>query len=241
MSIGHNNPPAYDSEKLDKLATTANEFAEIAKEWAATEITEENAGRANDFVTGGRKLIKTIEEARTADKAPHLEAGKAVDAAYKPLVTVLDKALDGVKRALTEFAKVKAEAEAAAARKVAEAARKAAEEAEAQRKAAEEAGNAIAAEAAAQAAEEARKAEQQAASTKATGAIESGTGMGRTAALRTYYVAEVVDPAKATLWALKQESGLFRELVIKIANAAKRHDKSIEIPGIKFIEEKRIA
>ena len=241
MSIGHNNPPPFDAGRLDALKTTATEFAAVAKDWAKTEITEENAGRANDFLTGGRRLIKQIEEARKADKEPYIEAGKAVDAAYKPLVTVLETALDGVKAALTAFAKIKAEAEAAAARKAAEEARIAAEMAEAERKAAEEAGDEIAAEEARMAAEEARKAEQLAASAKSTGAVESATGMGRTAALRTYYTAEIVDPIKAITWAFRENPAEMRALVVRMAEARKRHDKTTEIPGIKFNADQRIA
>lgn len=69
-------------------------------------------------------LRKKIEATHKTEKEPHLEAGRAVDAKYKPLLTKINQAVEGVTKLLTKYM----EAERERQRQAAEAARKAAEE-----------------------------------------------------------------------------------------------------------------
>ena len=57
------------------------------------EFDEDLAARANDFITGAKQLAKEAEEARKAEKAPHLEAAKAVDASWEAIQTRIAKVI----------------------------------------------------------------------------------------------------------------------------------------------------
>lgn len=124
--IGANNPPpevAFSME-IDDL------FAMVA---AAGEVTNEEQDAAMDgLLDDFRKVRKSVDQQRASEKKVHDEAGKAVQARYKPLLEKADRGADEIKRLLTPYrARVKAEKDAAAA--------KAREEAEALQKAAQEA------------------------------------------------------------------------------------------------------
>jgi hypothetical protein len=236
--IGHNNPPPFDEAKRQEFALAANEFARTWKEWEGVKITDENAGRLNDFFEGARKTALLIEKQRKADKEPHLEAGRMVDAAYKAVGSVIEKVVESARKALSAHAQELAKREAEAKAKAMEAARKAAEEAAAAAAAAEdevERAQAL------QAQEDALQAALEAEAAKTTGRIESESGLGRTTALRTTYHAEIADPIKALTWAYRYDRAELTMLVLKMANAAKRADKSVEIPGVTFRKEEKIA
>jgi len=237
-TIGHNRGPVFDEAKRQELAGAANEFAATWKEWAGVEITADNAERLNDYFAGARKLIAKVEAQRKADKEPFLDAGRQVDAAYAAIKAVLDKVVESARAKLSEHARKVAAAEEAKRQAELAAARKAAEEAA---KAATEAQDAIAKAEAEQAQADALKAALEAETAKTTGAIQSDSGMGRTAALRTYYHAEIADPIKALTWAYRTNRGELEAIILRLANAAKRADKAAEIPGVRFREERKIA
>lgn len=241
--LGDNAPPPYDPDALEAFQPKVQDFADAAGAWLdAGEIAdEEQAGKLNDFIVGCRGLFRQIEDRRKADKQPHLDAGKAVDAAYKRLTDPLQRAADRVKPLLTAYAAKKAEAQERERQAAIEKARREAEEA---RKAAEAADSRhdVAGESeAAEALKAAEKAEREAERMKASGAISSATGGGRTAALRTYYRAEITGMKQAVLWALDNHAGEVEDMLLRLANAAKRHDSAVEIPGVHFHAEKKVA
>ncbi len=232
-TIGDNLP--YDAAKVA-------DFADAAGAWldkGALETTEQ-AEKLNDYITGCRGLWKKLDDQRSAEKKPHWDAGQAVDKLYKTPLATLTTAGNRVKPLLTAWAVKKAEAEAKAKREAEEAA-------EAERKAAEkealeaESRHDVAGEAeAAERLKDADKAAKQAARTTTTGRVASATGGGRTAALRTYYTAEITGVKMAVLWALGAHLDDVEKFLLLLANGAKRHDATLEIPGIKFIKDRRI-
>jgi len=236
--IGHNNPPPFDEAKRQELAQAANEFATTWKQWEGVEITVENAGRLNDFFEGARKTAALIEKQRKVEKEPHLEAGRMVDAAYKAVGSVIEKVVESARKALSAHAQKVAREQELAKQAAMEAARKAAEEAAA---AAAEAEDEVEKAEALQKQEEALQAALEAEAAKTTGRVESESGMGRTTALRTYYHAQVDDPIKAVSWLYRNHPGELCALVERLANAATRSDKELQIPGVSFRKEEKIA
>lgn len=80
MSIGHNNPPAPSAVYAERLNLYREHAASLGP------VTEETAGAYRDAIGYGGELGKEIDGQRDAEKRPHLEAGRAIDATYKPLV-----------------------------------------------------------------------------------------------------------------------------------------------------------
>lgn len=121
------------------LAEQITEYAKQALGWLKKHgvKTKTDSDKAANYRAELLKLAKEADAARDAEKRPHLEAGRAIDAKYKPLVDEAKTAADVIRDELTAFmtaekrrleaeARAKYEAERAAA----EAARK---EIEAQR------------------------------------------------------------------------------------------------------------
>lgn len=197
---GHNNPPHFDAEKVAKLDQAAAGFLDTAGTWIeGGEIkTDDQAELLNDFIAGIKKRVATTEEARKADKKPHDDAGKAVQAAYKPITTKLETAKTKVTPLLTAWLEKKEAAKQAELQRQQEEAREAQEEAE--RKAASAAarndiGGEIDAEAAKNKADQLAKDAERAAKTKTN--VGSATGGGRTATLRTTLRAEITNSRAA--------------------------------------------
>ena len=195
---GHNNPPPYDPAKLEALRGRVNAFAEAAGQWLDLgKITdEESASLLNDFINGSRKLAAEIDKERKAQKEPHKIAGETVDAAFKTLLDPVEKIVARLKPIMTGYLaekqrQIDAEKEAARreAARLAEEARIAAAQAAAR--------NDVVGEAEAERlAAEAAKA-QKAAEKPATANVQSGTGGGRTMALRKVRFAVVDDINRA--------------------------------------------
>lgn len=240
-AIGDNVAP-YDTEAVDDYKKRVDEFADAAGEWLeGGEIAdEESARRLNDLITGLRRLSSEIEEKRKADKEPYRKAGELVDKTYKALTGPLDTAVGKLRKMLTAYANKKAEAERKARE---EQLRKAREEEEAARKAAEAAEtrhDVVGESDAAEKLREAERARKEAERERPVGQIKSATGGGRTAGLRTYYSAEITSYRQAFVALYERHHATFDELMARLANAEKRADKTVEIPGIRFVEEKRL-
>lgn len=188
--IGGNKPPAYDLDARDALAKRTDAFLKASDLWTEAEVTETNAPRLADQISGLRKLKKDIESQRVKDKKPHDDAGAAVQSAYLPLIQRAEKSI----KVLTEKMNKHLDAVNAAAeeeRRKREAAARAAEQ-EARLKAAEaeNSGNVSDQVAAEEAAKEAAKAEKDANRKIETG-VRSATGAGRTVSQRTRNVVDV--------------------------------------------------
>lgn len=246
--MGHNRPPEptpYDEAIYSTLELRLTELADAGGAWLdkGPLETEEQAGRLVDALAQVKAHAKAIEDARKAAKQPHLDAGRAVDAAFERLAAPVKKLVDRLGSLLTAYQVEKQrrldeerrarEAEAARAEA---AARKAAEEAAAR--------NDVIGAAAAEAAEaEARKAAE-AAAKPVRARVESTTGGARTVGLRDYHTA-AFDPALPREVArVKALNALCRsahyaekidEFLLGAAEAARRAKGGPEtIPGIQF-------
>ena len=169
--IGHNNPPPYDPEALSEHKSKADEFLAVTQQWLGLEKieTEEHAAQVTDQLDGLRGLYKKVDGARKAAKKPHDDAGKAVQAAYSPILTKLQRAADALKPKLGAYVEAKARREAEAKRKAEDEARREAAAAERALREAEASGDISAqveAEEKAKAAEKAAKEAQKAPDTR---------------------------------------------------------------------------
>lgn len=243
--IGDNRAPLYDQDAYAALEKRLAELADAGGKWLDLgEVTDEaQAARLVDAIAQVKKHSGEIEKTRKAAKQPHLDAGRAVDAAFdrllKPISTLSAKmgalltAWQIRERDRKAAEQRQREAEARAAE---EAARKAAVEAEAR-------NDVIGAAAAEEAAAEAAKAAKQAAK-PVTVRTESATGGARTAGLRTYHKA-AFDPAlpralaRGHLIRALCESPAYAEKIdeflLGLAEAAKRSATGPEtLPGVTF-------
>ena len=229
IAMGGNNPPA-----IDAFTSHLADLREEAGAWLegkAVESADEAAG-LNTLLDLARKTAKDADAARADEKKPHLEAGKEVDAKWKPVIDAANRIVDCCKASLTPWniaEQKRKEAAAAVARAEAEA------EAELRRHAAAEAAedNAGSIEArehldqveqSAKAAEKiARKAEQAAAGTSR---------------LRTTYRPEVTDLNAAIKHYWTADRDAFSALVLDLANRDVRAGKRA-IPGITIHTEQR--
>lgn len=127
---GHNNPPSLIDElivEIAPLAARANDLIEVAA--TAVIVDDESAGKIINLGQMMASLEKELEEARVARGAPFLEATRAVNAAYNPLIEQLalvragpvgaDKKRRGGLRGMLQAFKDKREVEAEAARQIA--------------------------------------------------------------------------------------------------------------------------
>lgn len=106
------------------LADEVENFLETCAAAATVPVDAERATFLRKLQKDELALRKKIEATHKDEKEPHLEAGRAVDAKYKPLLTKINQAVEGVTKLLTKYM----EAERERQRQAAEAARKAAEE-----------------------------------------------------------------------------------------------------------------
>lgn len=169
--IGHNSGhDPLDDEIRAIVGPLSAEIDERAAQAARAKVTDDDeAGRAATLAKLLADIAKAADEQRVKLKAPYLDAGKKIDAAFKPLTEACDK----VKRqvvALIDAYRREQEAKAAEARRAAEAEARAREEAA---RAAEAEGRAVEA---ARAAAEAEAARERAEMVAAPAAIRSQYG-----------------------------------------------------------------
>ena len=108
-------------------------FSLLSDTLAGGEVkTPEQEGAIDALLDDFRKASKDADKARADEKKPHLDAGKAVDATWKPITEKADRGVAACKAALTPYRVAQQKAKD-------EAARIAREEAEAKAKAAQEA------------------------------------------------------------------------------------------------------
>ena len=96
-------------------------------------VTADNAQDVRDLIARAQATTKKVEAARKEAKQPHLDAGKAVDAEFKPHKETLDGVVAALKKPLQAYLvaeEKRRQAEAEAARKAAEEAAAFAEDAQ---------------------------------------------------------------------------------------------------------------
>ena len=115
-----NNPPAFEAHSLH----VEELFALVSDTTAAGVVTNDDQEAALDELMDDLRTAKKGADAeRAAEKKPHDEAAKAVQAKWKPLIDRCDMGLTAVKNLLTPYREAKkraAEAAAAQARRGAE-------------------------------------------------------------------------------------------------------------------------
>ncbi len=213
---GHNGPPQDEVEilkgQIDAASAGADGFAEIKDDG--------EAAKAQSLRSRLLELSGSADKKREAEKKPHLEAGKAIDAKWQPLVKAAKAAADKIRDALSAHETRKARAAAETQRKADEAARKVAEEAAA--KAPKDAPAPVAPPAPSPAPEPV---------TAIRGAY------GRAAAVKIVKIATVTDQdaAYGYLKADKELSALISKL------AQKAVDAGYTVPGTEVTEERKVA
>lgn len=233
----HNQPPEvlpYDVAKLNAAQKQVDQFVTVSDEWKPIDINNEDiAGQLNDQINGLAKLKGRVEATRTAQKEPHITAGKAVDAAFNPLKERLEKAINALKPKLTVYAQKKAADEAARKQAAKEAADRMAADARRLEMDAANSGR-IADEAAAEEAKKRAEAAQKSAAKPQSTAIKSGSGGGRSMALRSRRVVEEVKSYNLLFRRYQEEpkvQELLKALATAEANAAGFTDDDT-IPGV---------
>lgn len=219
MDTLHNNPPSAAELFADEIASLKARIETFGP------ITEANAGEARDLIGLAKKLAKDIDAKRDEEKRPHLEAGRQIDATYKPLVDAANAAPSPLSNALLAYVNEQKRLAAEAAEK----ARRIAEE-EAKRAAAL-ADDPILGEDVADAAKLAQqKADVAAASVKTVATVKGSEGF-RAAGVRVSYKAKVTD-WKALVAAMADHPDV-RAAAEKAANAMIRSQKgAVSIPGV---------
>lgn len=243
-TVGDNRPPPFDPDVVEKLNAEGAQFLDAAGKWIENGKiqSEDDAQRLNDFIAGLSKRYKAADDARKAAKRPHDDAGKAVQAAFKPILDKIDTAKQRVQPLLSDWMNEqerKRKEEAERQRKAAEFARQ-----EAERKAAEAAArNDVSGEIdAAAAQEEADRLQKEAdRAAKARTNVGSATGGGRTASLRTFVEVEVTN-ARVLFMRYAENPHLLaclRDLASAEARAKGFDTEKDEIPGAKITITKR--
>lgn len=233
---GHNNPPeatpfeAFDTHLGDLFLEARNH---LDGGGIQTEGQAEAVSKLLDLI---RTAGKDADKARAAEKKPHDDAGKAVQARWKPLIDRAELAADTCKRVIGPWLRKQQEAQAAAAAAArAEADRKAQEAAEAIRStdvtdfAAREDAEVLVKDAkrAGADAERAEKARPQA------------TGGARATTLRSYYRAELTDASAALRHYVATNPDAIKACLLALAETDVRAGKHT-IPGVTVHEEQRV-
>jgi hypothetical protein len=236
--IGDNNPPEPTAievarEALGDLELEAGNWfdgAEVENQAQADEVSR--------IIDAARKAGKKFDGERKTAKQPHMDAAKAVDAAWKPLVDGAERVAEVGKAALTPYLMAQEKAKREAERIEREKAEAVA--AEARRLAAEADGSLAAAKARDEAIEATKAAEAAAARAERERAGAKGSGMARTVSLRTTYRANVTDRrALLNHIAKTRPEDLTAWLEQWAASAV--HKGARDLPGVEIYEEKAAA
>lgn len=108
--IGHNSGETELSQfeqyqaRSKALVESADRFADKVKDGIQDDAMAEKAA---DFRSQIKGAINIFGKARVADKKPHLEAGKQVDADYKSITTPLEGAVKIIDKPLLAYAQKK--------------------------------------------------------------------------------------------------------------------------------------
>lgn len=217
-TIGHNGPPPHEAWALH-----IEELFEVANGIGPATNDEQEAA-LDDLLDQFRIAKRDADKERAAEKKPHDDAAKAVQAKWRPLLDRCDIAAKAIKDALTPYRTAKQRA-------ADEAARKAREEAEAAHKAAQEAFKSSDL-------DDRLEAERLAAQAKAM-QVQANKIDRQSTGLRTSWQAEVTNRRDALLHYIKTQPDAFEALVQSLADKDARNEATRrDIPGVKFHEKK---
>lgn len=228
--IGGNEPPAFEAYMmaLDDAYSTAQDFLDGS--------ALENDGQADavgKILSEVKKIKKDANAERIEEKRPHDDAGKAVQAKWKPLLERADTILAAAQKPLTAYLNQKAAKQAEEARKAREEAERKAQKAIAAERQAESMDDLEKARAAQEEADQAARDAKRASKAKAHVA-----GVDRAVGLRTYKVVTVTDHRKALLWIAARDKSALDAF---IDDYARRNAPTRPMDGVEVTEEKRVA
>lgn len=230
-----NNPP--EPTPLEQARELLADLTTESENWFDGEpiANQAQADEVARLIDAARKAKQQFDANRKAEKKPHDDAAKAVDAKWKPVIADAERILEIAKAAQTPWL-LKLDAEK---RALEEATRKVAEEAaaEARRLAEQSDGSLAAAKARDAALEEAKRTEAvaQAAANEKAGA--KGAGMSRAVSLRTTWRSLVEDRRALLNHIAKRDPDALTAFVEDWAAKAVRSGAR-ELPGVKIYEEK---
>lgn len=233
--IGHNNPP--EPTPLEAARETISLLDVEASAWFDGDPIkdERQAEDVARLLDAARKAEKQFDAHRKAEKQPHDDAAKAVDAAWRPVITDAKRIVEIAKAAQTEWL-IKLDEEKRARE---EAARKLAEQkaAEARKLAEQNDGSLTAAKARDAAIEEAKRADAAAVRAAHDKANAKGAGMARAVSLRTIWRLEVQERRALLNHIAKSAPADLSEFVEDWAAKAVRRGAR-DLPGVRIYEER---
>lgn len=116
-AVGHNNPPAFDAHSLH----IEDLFTLISDTTAGAAVdTDEKEAALDALLDDVRKAKKAADAERAAEKKPHDDAAKAVQAKWKPLIDRCDMAAETIRKLLTPYRDARQKAKDETARKARE-------------------------------------------------------------------------------------------------------------------------
>ncbi len=228
-NIGHNNPPpeaAFDIH-VSELFTLLSDTLTLGDDGKPLPVTTaEQEASIDSLMDDFRKASKDADTARATEKKPHDEAGKAVQAKWKPIIDKANKGVSACKAALepyrVEQQRIKNEAIA-----------KAREEAAAKERAAQEAMRQS------DNLEAQLMAEADFAAAKKLTAAANRAERGPTG-LRTHWEAQIADKTAALKHYLATQPDEFVALIQTLADRVARANRPV-VPGVIYHEQKRAA
>lgn len=235
---GHNGPPPDEPNPFEAFDIHLSDLLEEARHFldGAGIQSDPEAEAVSKLLDLIRTAAKDADKARAAEKKPHDDAAKAVQAKWKPLLERAELAVDTCKRVLSPWLQKKeAEARAAAEAARQEAERKAQEAAAAMRQT--DVTDLAAREQAETLVKDAQRA--QADASRAEKVRPQATGGARATTLRTSYRPELVSPGDALRHYLKARPDQIKACLQQLAEVDVRNGARA-LPGFTIHEEKTV-
>jgi hypothetical protein len=231
-AIGHNQPEPFElvSESINDLLLEAENFLD-----GSPIENEEQENAVASILTRLRREAKGADEMRAAERKPHDDAAKQVQAKWKPLLTKAELAINCAKNALGAYLQRKEAEQRAIAAAAAEEARQQAErarEAAAQANPDDFAGAAAVRILQENAADAAKKAD------RLDKVRAQATGGERAVGLRSTYRAEITDALAFGKWAWTHRQSEYLQFLGEIAARESRHGPK-GIPGLTVHEDRK--
>jgi hypothetical protein len=223
-TIGDNGGPP-----IDPIPALQTMLADLVTDIdGLTAVTDDaQCEQARSLLGQAKDAAKAVKEAKESEMRPHLDANKAFDEAYRPLLTACDKLTERIDALLTPYLKAeKDKADALAKAKLVEA-QELADKAKAML-ASDDMQTVIDAELFI---EEAKHSTQ----------VANKIGK-RAKGFRTYYVADVTDYLALGKWAWQHRNEEYKAFLITLADSCARSpaDRATGVPGVAFIEKEKV-